>query len=248
MDLGLKGKSALITGASRGIGFACAKAFAEEGCDVRMVALDLQRLESAAEIIAGIGGGTVTTHVADMAQTDDLLGMIDRFSDSDILVNNGGGIPAGTLDEIDGPAWRAGWNSKVFGYIDATRAMLEHMYVRGSGVIVNVIGMGAVMHMYNYAAGSSGNSALMAFTEAVGSRSIDRGVRVVGVNPGAIDTDRYQGIRVISADMPLGRAGTPSEVGDVVAFLASDRATYISGTVISIDGGRVHRSAPESHK
>jgi NAD(P)-dependent dehydrogenase (short-subunit alcohol dehydrogenase family) len=258
MDLGLAGKSAVVTGASRGIGLGCAKSLAREGSDVCLVAQNAERLADAIADVRAFADVKVTSHVADLTNTDALLDVISAYPEADILVNNAGAIPGGTLMEIDAQRWRKGWELKVFGYIDATRAMLEHMYAHGRGVVVNVIGTGGVAHSYEYVAGAAGNSALIAFTNAVGARSVDHGVRVVGVNPGAIDTERHRGIiatmqakqpggserswlHYLAGDLPFGRAGRVEEIGDVVAFLASDRASYISGTVINVDAGRLYR-------
>lgn len=258
MDLDLAGKSVLITGASKGIGLACARAFALEGCNLHLVARSAERLDVARKEVLSVAGVSVSTYPADLASPAAVQSIVAECSEVDILVNNAGGIPGGSIEDIDGPSWREGWNLKLFGYIDATREMLSYMYGRNAGVIVNIIGTGGVMHSYEYAPGSTGNAALMAFTNAVGSRSVDRGVRVVGVNPGAVDTDRYHQIvdaaiaksddsatqawqHYLTGDLPFGRPGRPEEIADLVVFLASARASYISGTVVNIDGGRIFR-------
>lgn len=258
MDLELTGKSVVITGASRGIGLACALSFAAEGCHIRMVSRDPERLASARRQVLTAARGEVTAHTADFTHAPEVAAAIERFSDADILVNNAGEIPGGSILDVDAERWRAGWEAKVFGYIDATRAMLTHMYARGAGVIINVIGTGGVQHSYEYVAGSTANAGLMAFTDAVGSRSVDHGVRVVGVNPGAVETDRHRGIlaavaaketgnaatswlHYVGGDLPLGRAAQPEEIADVVTYLASARASYISGTVLNVDAGRLYR-------
>lgn len=257
MDLGLAGKAVLITGASQGIGLACAKSFAAEGCDVVLVSRNAAKLAAAGEEIRAVADVSVTTHSADLTQTSTVEKMVAAFQGVDVLVNNAGDIPSGSIEDIDAARWRAAWELKVFGYIDATREMLAAMYRRHAGVIVNVLGIGGVKHSYNYATGAAGNAALIALTHALGSHSVDYGVRVLGVNPGPTDTPRYQTLvnavdatsgqaasswqKSVAGDLPFGRPGRPEEVADVVTFLASDRASYISGTTINVDAGGMYR-------
>ena len=177
----------------------------------------------------------------------------------DILVNNAGAIPRGDLTTVDEDRWREAWALKVFGTIDLSRAVLGGMRERQRGVIVNVIGLAGERPNADYIVGSSGNAALMAFTRGVGSTSIDAGVRVLGVNPGLVNTERLQSILRFQAEqrfgdaerwrecqdtskLPAGRAAEPHEVADVVAFLVSDRASYMSGTIVTVDGGRSYRA------
>jgi NAD(P)-dependent dehydrogenase (short-subunit alcohol dehydrogenase family) len=250
MDLGLTGRRALITGASRGIGFACAMALAEEGCDVALAGRDVQRLKEAVKAIRTRYRVGVTSHATDLSVPSRQEALIDIVGDVDILVNNAGAIPPGTLDELDDAAWRSAWELKVFGYINLARLLLPRMEAQGSGVIVNVIGTAALRPRPDYIAGAAGNAALVGFTQALGSRSIQHGVRVVGVHPGLIMTDRLELLmrraaqerwgnparwdELLPTDPPPGRA---EQVADVVAFLASDRASHVSGSVIVVDGG-----------
>ncbi len=253
MDLKLRGRTALVTGASMGIGFAVAHVLAEEGCTLHLAARNAARLEAAAEQIRSHAGVEVTVHPCDLSQTAAVEALSVACSDVDILVNNAGGIPRGTLQEIDAATWRRAWDLKVFGYIDLSRAIIARMYERGSGVIVNVIGAAAERLDPNYIAGCTGNAALNAFSTCLGQESISRGVRVVAVNPGPVMTDRFmQGLHwraekrfgdrsrwqeILTRDIPIGRAGTPEEVAHAVAFLASDLSSYTSGTGLRIDAG-----------
>lgn len=252
MELSLRGRKVLITGASKGIGRAAAYAFAEEGADVYLAVRD----EAAMTAMAGeirdrhqVSATVVATDIRDAAQ---LQALADRPADIDILVNNAGDIPGGTLDKVDEATWRHAWELKVFGYINLTRIVLGRMTERGSGVIVNVIGTGRERLTHNYIAGSTGNAALMAFTRALGSASPEKGVRVVGINPGAVLTDRVTGMfksvarerwgdesryEELLAAQREGTVSMPSDVADLVIFLASDRARRISGTIVTIDGG-----------
>ncbi len=258
MELGLRGKRALITGASKGIGYAVAEVFAEEGCDVDMASRDVAVLEAAAQKIRSAHQVNVRTFPADLSRSEDRVRLVEACGDDDILVNNAGSNPAGSLDDIDDTTWRESWDLKVFGYINMTRAFYARMKARRDGVIVNVIGTGGERMDANYILGASGNISLMGFTRALGGRSPDHNVRVVAVNPGLTETDRAVTMlqtwsqsefgtpdrwreALDKRDLPFGRMGTSREVADAVVFLASSRSAYTSGTVVTVDGGNVHR-------
>jgi len=140
MDLHLRGKRVLITGASKGIGAAAAEAFAEEGCDLRLAARSGDQLKSLAERLRFTHQIDATVHVVDLRKPEDIAKLVKDASDIDILVNNAGDIPGGSIDKIDEPTWRHAWELKVFGYINLTRAIYAQMKARGHGVIVNDIG------------------------------------------------------------------------------------------------------------
>ena len=252
MDLNLNGKTALVTGASKGIGLAVARALAAEGCNLHLVARSKETLEAAREAVRKRHQIAVALHPLDLSRSESVAQLAESCRDIDILINNAGAIPGGTLEMIDEACWRAAWDLKVFGYINLTRAFLALMEKRGRGVIVNVVGLAGEKLDAGYIAGSAGNASLIAFTKAVGSTSLDKGVRVLGCNPGPVETDRIVTLMKTRAErefgdagrwqeylkkLPLGRAAKAEEVADLVAFLASDRAAYISGTVTNIDGG-----------
>jgi NAD(P)-dependent dehydrogenase (short-subunit alcohol dehydrogenase family) len=252
LDLQLSGKSVLITGASKGIGRATAVTFAEEGCSLHLAARSQDELERLRNEILARHKVKVELHPGDLSTTESMVSLSDRAGDVDVLINNAGDIPAGTLEALTDAEWRRGFDLKLFGYVTLTREIYVRMKKRGAGVIINNIGNSGENWDYNYVAGSTGNAALMSFTKAVGGVSLDHGVRVVGVNPGPIATDRM--VRLMKrrarddlgdesrwqeymTDYPGGRMGTDQEVADVIVFLASPRAGYITGTIITIDGG-----------
>ena len=256
MDLGLEGKTVLITGGSRGIGLACAKAFAAEGCNLHLAARNMERLHAAREEIRALAAVAVNLHAADLSRGEMVSQVAAACGDVDVLVNNAGAIPGGSIETIDEARWREAWDLKVFGYINMTREILRGMYRRRRGVIVNVIGLAGAKPSYDYICGAAGNAALMAFTRGLGARTTRHGVRVVGVNPSVTRTDRTIALyraraevvygdaarwEEMLADLPFGRQAEAREMADLVVFCASDRASYLSGTVIDNDGGTRHR-------
>ena len=257
MDLKLTGRSVMITGASKGIGLGIGKWFASEGVNLCLVARSGDLLAKEAEAIRKSAQVNVQTLAADLSDPAARRKVFETFPDVDIVVNNAGAIPGGTIEDVDETAWRAGWDLKVYAHVDFTRMYLAKMKARQRGVIINIIGAGGEKLTYGYIAGSAGNAALMAFTRAIGGTSPDFGVRVVGVNPGPVATERVEYLarqRAAKAgdesrwrdgfkNMPFGRPATVDEIAASVVFLASDLSSYTSGTIVSIDGGMVHRGS-----
>lgn len=252
MDLGLSGRRVLVTGASKGIGRATAEAFVEEGAEVILVARQSADLDAAVSDLSGRSQAQVRSLAADLRNPDDLAKVSAALAEVDVLINNAGDIPGGDLQAVQDEAWRRAWDLKVFGYINLSRAAYATMKARGGGVIINVIGTGGERPDFNYIAGSAGNAALMAFTRALGSKALADGMRVVGINPGPVDTDRIRQLArtfakdrlgsedragEILAGFPGGRAAKPREIADLAAFLASDRSGYTTGTIFTVDGG-----------
>ncbi|MGE0257030.1 MAG: short-chain dehydrogenase/reductase [Alphaproteobacteria bacterium] len=256
MDLGLAGRTAVVTGASKGIGRAVAEGLAAEGVSLHLAARTAGALEAVRDAINAKHGVQVTTHAVDLATKEGVARLADAAISADILVNNAGAIPAGDLATVDDEAWRAAWDLKVFGFVNLIRRFYPAMCARKAGVIVNVIGAGGDRVRAGYIAGAGGNAALMGITRALGAVSIDQGVRVVGVNPGAVETDRLVEMARVNAQArfgdperwretlkgaPADRAGRPDEIADLVTYLASDRASWITGTIVTIDGGGTQR-------
>lgn len=257
MELKLSGRKALVTGASKGIGAACAESLAREGCDVVLVARDAEALAAVQHRLQSFGT-TIAVAAMDLSDSANVSSLATLHPEIDILVNNAGAIPAGRLLEIDEATWRRAWDLKVFGYINMTRCFYAAMQARRGGAIVNIIGSAGKRVDATYIAGSMGNASLIAFTQALGSASAADGIRVVGINPGPIATERHEMIfrrraaetlgdaerwRELLGRLPFGRAGLPEEVGAMAAFLASDVSGYTSGEVVTIDGGAVYRRA-----
>ena len=256
MELGLHDRRVLVTGGSQGIGLAVARAFLDEGAKVTIVARDRERLARAAAQLSATCGAEVGTKPLDLAQRGAPEALAEEFRDTDVLVNNAGAIPTGDIFTVDETRWRAAWDLKVFGYVNLMRAMYAHMRRKGPKVIVNVLGLGGERPQWRYVCGNAANLALAGVTKSLGGRSIDDGIRVVAVNPGGVETERMIAVqraraerefgdadrwREFLADKPLQRAAKPEEVANVILFLASDKASWVSGAVVPVDGGFLHR-------
>lgn len=251
MELGLRGKHVLITGGSKGIGLACARVFLAEGAKVTVTSRSQQNLDQARAVI-----GDVLTIAADLADAaaaarvvvdcEALVGPIE------VLVNCAGAARRRPPDELDPGAYRMAMEAKYLPYVNTMDPVVKRMAARGHGVIVNVIGNGGKVASPIHLAGGAANAALMLVTTGLAAAYARRGVRVVGVNPALTNTERVaDGLRAdatllgISEDEALrrsqdrigmGRMAEPEEIAHVVAFLASDKASYVSGTTVTMDG------------
>src|SRR5262245_19868075 len=194
MDLKIAGKTALITGGSKGIGRATAEVFAAEGCNVIIVSRTAETLAQVKSAIAQKSNVRVDTVAADLSDSKNVDRLAQDFPDIDILVNNAGAIPGGTLLNVDEATWRRAWDLKVFGYVNMCRRFYALMQKRKRGVIVNVVGNAADTHDPEYICGVAGNAALAAFTQSLGSVSAKDGIRVVAINPGPVASDRLVGL------------------------------------------------------
>lgn len=252
MDLNLKGRSALVTGASRGIGFGAACSLAAEGCHLHLAARTAVDLEAARREIIHDHPVEVVCHALDLSLGENAVKLARECLAADILINNAGAVPHGSVTSLDEAAWRRSWDLKVFGFLNLTREIYRAMCERRRGVIINVIGNNGERPTAGRLAASMANAALMAMSRALGAESADHGVRVIGLNPGGTETDRpLVGLRAqaekelgsaerwreLTTGFPFGRLATVQEIADVITFLASDRASYVSGTVVTVDGG-----------
>jgi NAD(P)-dependent dehydrogenase (short-subunit alcohol dehydrogenase family) len=252
MDLGLQDKHVLVTGGSKGIGRAVASMFLREECHVTIVGRDRAALDAALASVPSPQRGRCRAIAADLSNEEGRAEVERHAGEVDILVNNAGAIPPGALADVDSKAWRQGWELKVFGYIEMCRRYYGLMARRRGGVIVNIIGVSGERVDPNYIAGSSGNASLIAFTRALGKAAPRDGLRVVGINPGPVDTDRLERMRRHKAEklwgdaerfreqygqMPFGRPARVDEIAAAAVFLASPLSGYTTGAILRIDGG-----------
>jgi len=256
MELNLKGRAALITGGSRGIGYGVAQALAAEGCNLHLASRSAANLETARKTLVDAHRVSVATYAFDLSKLENTVKLAQACGSVDILINNAGAIPQGSITGLDDKTWREAWDLKLFGFINLTREIYRDMCEKKRGVIVNVTGTAGERPTANYIAGSMANAALMAMSRALGAESVDYGVRVVALNPGSIETDRQvvrwkarakkelgdeNRWRELTTGFPRGRLGRVDEVADMIVFLCSERSGYTSGTVITIDGGASSR-------
>jgi NAD(P)-dependent dehydrogenase (short-subunit alcohol dehydrogenase family) len=254
MDLQLQGRHVLVTGGSRGIGLACARGFLAEGCRVTLVGRNREHMEHA---LAGLrGAGDVAGHCADLTDAAAAVRAIDAaeagFGPVDVLVNSAGAARRTPYDELQPQAWHDAMQAKFFTYVHVMDPLVKRMGARGSGAIVNVVGMGGKVATTTHIAGGAANAALMLATAGLAAAWGPRGVRINAVNPTLTLTERLaEGFAVdarirnttqeevqrqAEQKLPLGRICTPEEIASAVLFLASPRASYIAGAILSIDG------------
>ena len=250
MDLGLKDKVIVITGASRGIGCATAQIFAEEGAKVVISSRSEEKLAEAVETIKAATGVTVTAIVCDVregAAIDKMLQDAEtQLGGIDVLVNNVSGIVPMPYEKGSLQDWNDAFNQKLMGYITTSEKVLPYMRKRGGGRIINVVGTaGREPNPWTTSTGIV-NAGLANFNKTFSNYAAPDKVLVNAISPGPIDTDRWQGVTGGQASkansvldlVPLGRIGQPEEVAAAIVFLASARATYITGSSLTIDGGR----------
>ncbi len=255
MNLNLEGKVVLVTGGSKGIGLACALAFAREGARVAIASRSAEHLaKGAAELAAQ--GFNVKTVAADLRQATDAQRMAAEVSAAlghiDILVNSAGAAQRTPPDELAAEHWHAAMDAKYFTTIHAMQAVLPAMAKRGSGAVVNVVGLGGKLATPTHLPGGAANAAIMLASAGLAQAYAPRGVRVNVVNPGLVATERMLEGFVAQARMsgetlqdiearsvktlPQGRLCQPHEVANVVLFLAAGVASYVSGAAVSVDG------------
>jgi 3-oxoacyl-[acyl-carrier protein] reductase len=257
MELGLKGKTVLVTGGSKGIGRATARAMAAEGARVMICSRSAPALEEAAGAIRRETGQAVEIVAADLSRLEGVesaaAAAIQRLGRLDVLVNNAGAIKGGDFLAIPDDEWMTGWSLKLLGYIRMARAVLPQMRTQGGGRIVNVVGMAARNPATTYMMGGAANAALINFTKALADLGAPSNILVTAVSPGPVKTDRWDSLQRQQAaaagkdletfvkegnrNFPLGRIALPEEVADLVCFLASERASFLTGIAITVDGG-----------
>ncbi len=256
LETNLRGRKALVTGASEGIGRAIAHQLAAEGVNLCISSRTESRLQELAEVLTEEHGVSVEIYPLDLSTSDGQSDLSSATLDANILVNSAGAIPKGKIHEIEEAQWREVWDLKVFSTINLCRDFYTAMKERGDGVILNIIGNGGEKPVSDYIAGSTGNAALMAFTRALGGDGPKDGVRVVGLNPGPVATEKLVGMmKKAAADkwddesryqeflepFAYGRAATVDEIANMAVFLVSDLSAYTSGTIVTVDGGMVNK-------
>jgi NAD(P)-dependent dehydrogenase (short-subunit alcohol dehydrogenase family) len=256
MDLNLKGRVVLVTGGSRGIGLACAAAFAAEGARVAITSRSRDHLTSAERVLREKGHeiASVAADLIDPSAAPALVAQIEgQVGPIDVLVNSAGAAKRHAPDQLDMQAWHDAMDAKYFTYVHAMQAVLPGMAARRRGAIVNIVGQGGKIASPAHLSGGAANAALMLLSAGLASAYGKAGIRVNAINPGVTLTERVAGrfeaegrTAGISPDearrrgeqaIPLGRYGKPEEIAAVAVFLASDRASYVTGANIPMDGG-----------
>ncbi len=255
MDLALKDKVVLITGGSKGIGLACARAFAAEGAKVAIASRSQANLDEAREALAK-EGVRVFTIAADLTRPEDASAMTAATEKAlgpiDVLVNSAGAAKRHSMEQYDSHAWHHGMDAKFFPYVHAMDAVRAGMVARKRGAIVNIVGTGGKRAQPTHLAGGAANAALMLVSAGMANALGRHGIRVNVINPASTYTGRVkqalvleakekniteeEALKRLEAAIPFGRYGKPEEVAAVAVFLASEQASYVSGAVIPMDG------------
>lgn len=257
MNLELTGKVALVTGASKGIGRAIGVGLAAEGTRVALVARTPTALDDAAAAAKHAGAQDVMTIAADLSRLDEVertvAATVQRFGRIDILVNNAGAIRGGDFLAIPDEQWTGDWSLKLLGYVRLARAVFPQMQTQGGGRICNVVGAASRNPSSTYLPGGIANAGLINFTKGLADLGAPSRILVTAVSPAATATERWdslmeqqaaaagKSVEAFRADAqkgyPLGRIATPDDIADLVCFLVSARASFITGICITVDGG-----------
>ncbi len=259
MDLGLKGKVALVAGASQGIGRAAASGFAREGAKVSICARGEAQLKEAAEMIRRESGGEVLALVADMTRSEDIQKFVaktvEKFGRLDVVVTNAGGPPPGEFMKFTDEDWEKAFHLSFMSALRLTREAVPHMRKVGGGRVINITSYAVKEPISGLVLSNAIRSAVVGLAKTLSRELAKDGILINTICPGRIDTERARKLnqaraerlkrpveeinREMAAEVPLGRYGTAEETADLIVFLASERTSYITGTTIAIDGGLV---------
>ena len=258
MDLQLKGKTALVTGGSEGIGKGIARALAREGVDVAVCARRKDKLDQAAAEIAKETGRKVVAIPADLTKEADAKNFVEQghraLGRVDIMVNNAGSAPGGVIEHLSEADWTQALQLKFMGYVRCLRYVLPIMVRQGGGRVVNLIGNDGVKHSYWEIAPGAANAAGQNLTMSLASQYGRHNISLCAVNPGPVRTERWAGLvaamsrdmtlsyeeadKLAPASIPMGRIAEVEEVANLVTMLASPLMHFVNGTMIEIDGGQ----------
>ncbi|HZO74683.1 MAG TPA: SDR family oxidoreductase [Ktedonobacteraceae bacterium] len=258
MDLGLKGKVAIVLAASKGLGRASAAALAAEGAQVVIGARNEQVLREAAEQMRRESGSQVLAVPTDVTKPDDLAAIVEaatrEFGQIDVLVNNAGGPPPGTFEMFNDAQWEAAFELSLLSVVRLIRLVLPQMRKQGSGRIVNIVSTSVKQPIDNLLLSNAIRPGVIGLAKSLSIELAPENITINNVCPGRILTDRIRQVYQLDAkkqqgiseeealkdaarEIPMGRIGKPEELGALVAFLASEQAAYITGTTIQVDGG-----------
>ena len=255
MELGLKDKIVLITGGSKGIGYACAEAFCREGASVAIASRSQANLDAARDSLAK-SGHRVFAVKADLVQSSDAKSMVSVIEEElgpiGVLINSAGAAKRYAPEDLVAQSWHDAMDAKFFAMVHPLDAVLPAMLKRGQGVIVNIIGMGGKVASPIHLPGGAANAAMMLVSNGMAAAYARQGIRINAINPGATMTGRVKEALAIEAKrsgsteaealakgqakIPLGRYGEPEEIAEVALFLASERASYVAGAIVPMDG------------
>ena len=260
MELNLQDKHVLIGGGSKGIGFACARAFLDEGARVCLVSRDSGNLDAARQALLAAcpeAASRVFVFPANLRNADAAAAAVDLAEQSagpiDILVNCAGAAKRTPPDELTPQHWHEAMDAKFFTYIHLIDPVIKRMASRGSGVVLNIVGSGGKIAKPLHLPGGAANASLMLVSAGLAAAYGPKGIRVNAINPGTTRTERMQaGLEVearahqitleealtkASSGLPLGRVAEPEEIANAVLWLCSEGAAFTTGQAIAVDGG-----------
>lgn len=261
MDLGLRDKVALVAASSKGLGRACAMGFAREGAHVVVSSRDAGVLANTAAAIRGETDARVLEVPADMSKPEEIerlvAATVEHYGGLDIVVANAGGPPPGYLSTLDEQAYLDAINTNLMGTVRLIRAAVPHLEARGGGSIITITSAGVRQPIDNLILSNTARPGVVGFVRSIATELGPKNIRVNNVGPGATNTDRIRQTakaarqkardegrdpeevtRARASEIPLGRIGEPEEFANVVVFLASAAASYVTGVTVVVDGGR----------